>query len=298
MPGGEIESCGSGYRFEDAESSESGVLGRWSAQLELRDRIPREKRQSRVGADLNMLPDFRYILPGSVVKSVLEGKPYRIRAAFIQASNPLSCWPNAKEVYQVLRKLDFLAVSDMFMTPTAALADIVFPVASYLEFDGVQMPPNGAVVQLQRKVAQIGECRSDHEIINALAKRLGLAAYFWDSIDDFWDAILKPVGLTFKEFEKIGLFTGKEKQPNRYRKYEQNGFKTPSGKVELYSSRLKKWGFDPLPIYYEPPETPHSDPQLAKEYPLILTSWKLRPYRHSGGRQIGSLRNSHPEPVL
>ena len=67
--------------------------------------------------------------------------------------------------------------------------------------------------------------------------------------------------------------------------------------VELYSSRLKKWGFDPLPIYYEPPETPHSDPELAKEYSLILTSWKRRFYRHSGGRQIASLRTSHPEPV-
>jgi len=297
VPGGEIESHGSGFRFEDTESSESGVLGRWSAQLELRDRIPREKRQSRVGADLNMLPDFRYVLPHSVIRCILEGVPYRIHAAFIQASNPLSSWPDAGQTYEALRKLDFLAVSDMFMTPTAALADIVFPVASYLEFDGVQMPPNGAVVQLQRKVAQIGECRSDHEIINALAKRLGLAAYFWDSIDDFWDAILKPVGLTFEEFKKIGLFTGKEKQPDKYRRYEQNGFRTPSGKVELYSSRLKEWGFDPLPFYHEPPETPYSDPELAKEYPLILTSWKLRPYRHSGGRQIGSLRNSHPEPV-
>jgi anaerobic selenocysteine-containing dehydrogenase len=297
VPGGEIESRGSGYRFGDTESSESGVLGRWSSQLELRDKIPREKRQNRVGADLNMLPDVRYVLPQSFIKSVLKGEPYRIRAAFVQASNPLSCWPNIQEAYRALKKLDFLAVSDMFMTPTAALADIVFPTASYLEFDGIQMPPNGVLVQLQRKVAQIGECRSDHEIINGLAKKLGLGEYFWDSIDDFWDAILEPVGLTFKEFKKIGLFTGKEKQPNQYRRYEQNGFKTPSGKVELYSSQLKEWGFDSLPTYYEPPETPYSDPELAKEYPLIFTTWKRKPYRHSGGRQIASLRGRHPEPT-
>jgi anaerobic selenocysteine-containing dehydrogenase len=298
VPGGEVESRGSGYRFGDTESSESGVLGRWSAQMELRDKIPREKRKSKVGADLNMLPDVRYVLPQSAIKSILEGDPYHIRAAFVQASNPLACWPNTQETYRALKKLDFLAVSDMFMTPTAALADIVFPVASYLEFDGIQMPPNGELVQLQRKVAQIGECRSDHEIINGLAKKLGLEEYFWVSIDDFWDAILEPVGLTFKEFKKIGLFTGKEEQSNRYRRYEQNGFKTPSGKVELYSSRLKEWGFDPLPAYYEPPETPYSDPELAKEYPLIFISWKRKPYRHSGGRQIASLRGSHPEPII
>jgi anaerobic selenocysteine-containing dehydrogenase len=298
VPGGEVESRGSGYRFGDLESSESGVLGRWSSQLELRDKIPREKRQSKVGASLHMLPDVRYVLPQSAIKSILEGDPYHIRAAFVQASNPLSCWPNTKEAYRALKKLDFLAVSDMFMTPTAALADIVFPVASYLEFGGIQMPPNGALVQLQRKVAQIGECRSDHEIINGLAKKLGLEEYFWGSIDDFWDAILEPVGLTFKEFKKIGLFTGQEEQPTRYRRYEQNGFKTPSGKVELYSSRLKEWGFDPLPTYYEPPETPYSDPELAKEYPFIFMTWKRKPYRHSGGRQIASLRGSHPEPII
>jgi anaerobic selenocysteine-containing dehydrogenase len=298
VPGGEIESRGSGFRFGDPDSSESGVLGRWSAQLELRDKLPTERRQNRIGADLNMLPDFRYVLPQSFIKAVLKGDPYHIRAAFVQASNPLSCWPNAQDAYRALKKLDFLVVSDMFMTPTAALADIVFPAASYLEYDGIQMPPNGAVVQFQRKVAQIGECRSDHEIINGLARKLGLRDCFWDDIDDFWDAILEPVGLTFNEFKKIGLFTGKEKQPNHYRRYEQNGFKTPSGKVELYSSRLKEWGFDPLPSYYEPPETPYSDPELAKGYPLILITWKRKPYRHSGGKQIASLRGSHPEPTV
>jgi anaerobic selenocysteine-containing dehydrogenase len=298
VPGGEIESASSGFRYGDTESSESGILGRWSYELELRDKIPREKRQNKVSADLNMLPDFRYALPQSVIKSIMEGDPYYIRAAFIQASDPLSCWPNIQEAYRAFKKLDFLAVSDMFMTPTAALADIVFPVASYLEFDGIQMPPNGALAQLQQKVAQIGECRSDHEIINGLAKRLGLGEYFWDSIDNFWDAILEPVGLTFEEFKKIGCFTGKEKRTKQYKRYERNGFKTPSGKVELYSSQLEERGFDPLPIYYEPPETPYSDTELAKEYPWQCTTRKLAVYRHSGGRQISSLRGSHPEPVV
>ena len=296
-PDGEIETPGSGFRYGDNKLSNQ-VRGRWSHELELRDKISREKRQNKVGADLNMLPDFRYVLPQSVIKSVLEGDPYHIHAAFVQASNPLSCWPNINETYQALKKLDFLAVSDMFMTPTAALADIVFPAASYLEFDGIQMREDGTLAQLQRKVAQIGECRSDHEIINGLAKKLGLGEYFWDSIDDFWDAILEPIGLTFEEFKKIDRFTSAERQPKQYKKYEQDGFKTPSGKVELYSSQLQEWGLDPLPIYYEPPETPYSEPELAKEYPLLCTTRKLAAYRHSGGRQISSLRSSHPGPVI
>jgi anaerobic selenocysteine-containing dehydrogenase len=66
----------------------------------------------------------------------------------------------------------------------------------------------------------------------------------------------------------------------------------------LYASQLKDWGLDPLPIYHEPPETPYSDPELSTEYPLLYTSWKSEPFRHSEGRHIASLRNSHPDPSL
>jgi anaerobic selenocysteine-containing dehydrogenase len=83
-----------------------------------------------------------------------------------------------------------------------------------------------------------------------------------------------------------------------YRHYEKEGFDTPSGKVELYSQRLESWGFDPLPVYREPPETPYSDPVASEEYPLIMTSHKDEVYRHSGGRQIASLRKAIPEPAV
>jgi len=298
VPGGEIEMPGSGLRYGDPHQSANGMLGRWSSILELRDSIPREKRQNKVGADLNMIPDFRYVLPQSVIKSILEGDPYYIHAAYIQASNPLSSWCNIKKTYKALKKLDFLAVSDMFITPTAALADIVFPAASYLEYNGIALPPMSRLAQIQQKVTQIGECRSDHEIINGLAIKLGLGEYFWDSIDDFWDAVLEPVGLTFEEFRKMGRFTGNENQPNQYRRYEQDGFNTPSGKVELYSNQLQDLGLDPLPIYYEPLETPYNDLELTNEYPFLCTTRKLAVYRHSAGRQISSLRNSHPEPII
>ena len=297
VPGGEVETLGSGFRDVDPnrESSQIGIRGRWSFELELRDKLSREERKKKVDPDL--LPDFRYVLPQSIVKSILKENPYPIRAMFVQASNPLSSWPNIQKVYQSFRKLDFLAVSDMFMTPTAAMADIVFPVASYLEFDGIQMNATGTIAQLQRKVAQMGECRSDHEIINDLAKKLGLGAYFWESIDDFWNAMLEPTGLTFDEFKKVSPFTGRKKV-KQYKQYEETGFMTPSGKVELYSKELEELGFDPLPTYHEPPETLYSDPELAKEYPLLCTTWKSEVYRHSGGRQIPSLRHFHSDPMM
>jgi len=294
VPGGEIESHGTGFRFGDPESSGNGMRGRWSYELELRDQIPREKRKSKVAPDL--LPDFRYVTPQAVVKAILDEKPYGIRAAFIQASNPLSCWSNILKTYQAFKKLDFMAVSDMFMTPTAAMADVVFPASSFLEFDGINLPPGGPLGKIQRKVGQVGEARSDHEIINGLAKALGIGEHFWDNIDDFWDYVLAPTGLTFEKFKKMGIYTGTTSKV--YKKYEQGGFKTASGKVDLYSRQFENWGFDPLPTYREVPEYPPNDPLLAKEYPLICTSRKLAQYRHSGGRQIKSLRDSYPEPRI
>ena len=118
--------------------------------------------------------------------------------------------------------------------------------------------------------------------------------FFWDSEEQALDYILKPAGLIFEKFREVGVISGSK----QYGKYEKSGFNTPSGKVELYSSQLEKWGFDPLPVYHEPPESPYSEPELAKEYPLVFTDWKLPPYQHSGGRQINTLRRNHPEPLV
>lgn len=119
---------------------------------------------------------------------------------------------------------------------------------------------------------------------------MGIGEYFWKTEKECFDFILKPAGLTFDEFKKIGTLVGKKE----YRKHERDGFPTPSKKVELYSQRLKDWGLDPMPIYREIPETPLSTPEIAKEYPLVLTSWKVEEFRHSSQRQIASLRNRHP----
>jgi anaerobic selenocysteine-containing dehydrogenase len=108
------------------------------------------------------------------------------------------------------------------------------------------------------------------------------------------DLILRPAGITFDNFREQGSMAGEIVHYH----YKNRGFNTPSGKVELFSTQMKEWGFDPLPVYHEPPETPYGDPELAKEYPLILTSWKSEYYRHSGQRQLKSLRSKHPEPLV
>ena len=259
----------------------------------LPEKLSPEVRQRRVTSKL--LPIFDDVLAQDVIKAILHKDPYPILAAYVQGCNPLLTYTNTQEVYRALLTLDFLAVADMFLTPTASLADIVLPAATYLEFDGIVAPPYSIPVTLvQQKVTSVGECRSDAEIVCDLARRLGLSEYFWDTEEQGLDAILGPTGLSFNEFRKIGVLVGRK----QYRSYQSQGFPTPSGKVELYSSQLKDWGFDPLPTYCEPAETPYSAPELAEEYPLVFTSEKRDCYRHSGGRQIASLRGRHAEPVV
>ncbi len=265
-----------------------------SPQVALQDKITIEKRHQRIGAGY-MMPINFYVLPQMITRAILDNEPSPIHAMYVQSSNPLLTHSNAQETYRAIKKLDFVVVADMFMTPTASLADVILPVAgTYLEFDSINRSQYYPIVQIQQKVAQIGECWSDHKILSALAQKLGFGEYFWDSEEEFLDSILEPVGLTFKEFRKVRVIPGIK----RFRSYQVNGFKTPSGKVELYSNQLKDWGFDPIPVYYEQPETPYSAPDLAEEYPLIFTSRKSVTYRHSQGRQTSALRDKQPNPVV
>jgi anaerobic selenocysteine-containing dehydrogenase len=258
------------------------------------EKMSGDQRKKMIGADVGFapVPMVRIVPSQLLVKAILNEKPYPVKVLCVHANNPLMTWANAQEVYKSLMALDFLYVSDQFMTPTAELADIVLPAATYLEVNSVAF--RSPFVHVRQKVTQIGEAWPDKKMINELAKKLGLGEFFWEDVDEALDIILKPMGLTFDEFRSIGNFTAEK----GYRKHERDGFDTPSGKVEIYSSLFEKWGYDPIPVYYELPETPYSDPELAKEYPLIFTTWHHEGYRHSNNRQITSLRGMEPDPVV
>ena len=266
-------------------------LVRWNSPDALQlDKLPKSVWQRRLNTDL--LPMFPEVPAPNVVKAILESDPYPVHVAYVQGCNPLVTYSNVQEAYEAFMKLDFLAVADMFMTPTAALADIVLPVTSYLEYDNV-VAVHGTVAHIQQKVAQIGESRSDYEIMHGLSGRMGIGEHFWDNSEEALDYILQPSGLNFAKFREIGIIAGE----TQYRKHETDGFRTPSGKAEIYSDRLAKMGYDPLPVFLELPETPQDDPDLAAEYPLTFTSQKLASFIHSTGKQIGTLRANSPEPV-
>ena len=103
-------------------------------------------------------------------------------------------------------------------------------------------------------------------------------------------------GRIIRKALKVAVF---QDYPDMYRKYESKGFMTPSKKIEIYSERLEKLGYDPLPTYREPAESPVSRPDLAQEYPLILIAGtKLEMYTHSEMRNIPELRKLFPKNLL
>jgi len=232
--------------------------------------------------------------PSLLCKAILTGKPYPLKAMHLHGTNPLMTRANANEIYEALCHMDFLSVADFFLTPTAELADIVLPAATWLEYDGVANDFWHYSYRIPRqKVVQIGECRSDHQIINELGKRMGQE--WGNSTEEDLDNVLEASGLTWQQFKKMPYL----KAEMEYRKHERAGFSTPTGKVELYSTTIEKLGYDPLPQYREIPEGPVSQSELNKEYPYILTTGARQPvYFCSESRMIPWLREIHPDPIV
>ncbi len=272
---------------------EPPTVPRGSMEMSLHHLISPEVRSMRITGGAKLLPNVFYALQPPVLDAMLTGKPYPVRGGFVQGSNPLLTYPNARKVKDALSALDFLVVSDMFMTPTAALADVVLPAATFLECNSISAPPYAyPVVSAQRKVTRIPECRSDYEILRAIAQGLGQGEHFRETEEEFLDFILRPSGLTFDDLCGRGFIEGEKLD----RSYRETGFATPSKKVEIYSARLNAWGFDPLPDYRFSDD--FEDDAFSGTPLLSLTSWKRAPFRHSDGRQIDSLRAAHPEPLV
>ena len=254
--------------------------------------IQREKRLG--GEQYKLAARMALITPKAAWEAILTEKPYPLKAGIFVGTNPLITEANAKDIYAALEKLDFMAVADFFLTPTAELADIFLPAGTWLEQN--HMAENWkfhGYVLARQKVVEIGECWQDHKIFQELGKRMGQE--WWDTVEDALDYLLEPTGLTWEQFKEKGYLKG----DMVYFKYRQGGFSTPTRKVELYSTVLEGWGRDPLPKYTEIPESPVSRPDLAKEYPYILNAGLRTPtFFHSANRQVPWLREIRPDPIV
>jgi anaerobic selenocysteine-containing dehydrogenase len=230
-----------------------------------------------------------------VLNAAITGKPYPVTAAITLASNPLLSFPNTKRVFEALKSLQLYVVMDYYLTPSAALADYVFPASSTVEQPELWLT-GGFCMACPQGIEPLYERRNSYDFYRSLGMRLGQKGHWpWKTVEEVYDHCLKPVGLTFKELVKqFGIFGQRE-----YRRYEHYGFGTPSGKVELRSSIFQDLGLEPLPVYREPLWSPLGSPDLAKKYPLILiTGSRFMPMYHSEQRQIEKARKKMREPLV
>ncbi len=308
--------------------------------LKLYEKLPPGQAEKKIGMDRVLWSRLSKTWPSahapSLWEAILHGNPYPVKAMMVMAANPALICANSNVVQEALKKLDFLAVADIFMTPTAELADIVLPACTFLEQTRIVTYDihadhgwnSTSRLGLSPKVVEpLGESWSDWKIMCELGKKMGYGQYFpWQTREQAIDEELQPLGLTCEDLRRHpegliitvppflytkqrgflgGIIRGIMKlvafrdYPEMYKKYEMQGFMTPSKKVEIYSETLEKYGYDPLLVYREPAESPVSQPELAKKYPFILIAGsKLEPYTHSMMRNIPQLRKYAPENLV
>ncbi|MCL1895132.1 MAG: molybdopterin-dependent oxidoreductase [Clostridiales bacterium] len=239
----------------------------------------------------------------AVMEAMRTGKPYPVKALLLFGNNGLLGFADAERTYEAFKNVDFMCCMDLFMTPTAEMCDLVLPAASWLELDQVWALPffSSYAVMAQKKITRTHECKADEEVFCELSARMGLD-YGFKNIYEIFDWQLDEVGKRFGQYEgldfgrlcKMDYFT----VPPEYRKYEKcGGLPTPTGKMEVWSTGLEAEGFDPLPKFSEPPESPYSTPGLAEDYPLILlTGGRSQFFFHTEWRGLPFLREKAPYP--
>ena len=221
----------------------------------------------------------------------MAGKgPYPVKAFFFLGNNPMMSYANMPMIIDGMMNQDLIVAHEQFMTPSAQLADYVLPADSWLErpwlTDGFGWMSTYRMSE--QSMDPPGEARSTFDFWRGIAGSLGREDLVpWDSLDEYYDYRVKGTGRTFAELAKesdVYLSTPK------FRKYEQDGFAQPSGKLELSSSVLDDLGFDPLPYFREdPPEDP--------AYPLkLFTGVREDGFFQTGHRHIPEMRARHPEP--
>ena len=256
-------------------------------------RIDKIKQKKVVGNEFKLAMSSAYIPTQSLVRGILDEKPNSIKAALCILSDPLVSYPDTEMTYNAFMKLDFFVVSELFMTPTAAIADVVLPAAWGREHDTLGYWPGwfGEIRAYPKIVEPPGEARSDPDWINDLAKRLGLERFFWKDEKEAINHMLRPSGLTWEEFKDKRIL-----HPERsYRQYEDGIFKTPSGKVEIVSEQAEKIGYDSIPKFRGLSKFRH---EQTKEYPLTLFNGKEGVYMLTGYKHVQSLREMKDQPVV
>lgn len=118
-------------------------------------------------------------------------------------------------------------------------------------------------------------------------KETGLGEHFWDSDEDALDDMVKASGLTYEDMKRKRVLNSKTE-------YKKHDYRTPTGKIEIYSKNAADFGYSPMPYWGEVSALA----TLSDAYPLLMTNAKENTYMLSGYKQVASLRVMSPEPFV
>ena len=269
------------------------------------DLMPAAQRAKALGLKARPLgPGLNgWVTARDVYRAVLQGDPYPVRMLVSFGTNLLASQPDTALARQALEHLEFHVHADFFENPTAAYADILLPVATSWEREGLRAGFDTSLASLKRVqlrqavIAPQGQARSDTDIVLGLAERLGMKAQFFNgSADSGHDAVLKPAGLSVEKLRQHpeGIELPGEVTLKAYAKLIDGvpqGFATPTRRVEIYAETLLNHGIAPLPML-EAADLPAAPPG----YPLRLGAAKVLAFCHSQHRNLESLRKLMPDP--
>ncbi|MCF8093739.1 MAG: molybdopterin-dependent oxidoreductase [Desulfobacteraceae bacterium] len=268
--------------------------------------LTEEMRSKIVGVDKYKMGAARTCNPDTMVKTILGGGEAPIHVWISVGGQQIVHMANTKEVAEAIEKIDFLVQVDQFMGPMAEAADMVLPAAHWLEIDDVyDMHPRFFISAHNKVVDPPGEAKADAWIFNEIGKRV-VPEHWFDNMEEMLDYQVRKGhdgNMNWKEFsEKI--VNGCWGQDQIYYKYKTDywrkggGFPTATGKFEFYSKRLEELGYDPLPVFREPGESPYRTPELFKEYPVVMSSGFRQPFYFLGQyRNIPWLRSFMEYPM-
>ena len=242
---------------------------------------------------------FMEMQSNMLVNQINSGEPYPIKA-LIGAGLNIQFFANQRHLVETLKKLDLIVDIDYFHTPATRISDIVLPISSWLERHILILKSGGHIKLVEPSIDPVGDTLPEFMIYAKLAEKLGFGGQFWGGdIEKCFNEILEPSDITVEDLraQPLGITVPVSPRPARY--YLDHGFQTPSGKVEFKSSILAEHGYEALPVYREPVESPLNSPELYKYYPLVLsTGARTISYTHSQHRNLKSLRRMMPEPLL
>ncbi|WP_091236011.1 molybdopterin-containing oxidoreductase family protein [Fontibacillus panacisegetis] len=254
--------------------------------------------------DLRPNPDARTISMNQIGEALLSLDP-PIRSLFVYCANPAVVAPDTGKVEQGLLREDlFTVVHDLFITDTAKYADIVLPATSSFENTDIYTSYWHHYVQLQEPVIPArGESKSNVEMFRLLATAIGFEENaFRDSEEDLIAQALDYADNPY--LHGVTLDALKEQRSVKLNMTPKAHFlkslSTPSGKIELFSSRMAEAGLPALPTYIPLIEGYDGEQRPAKgaEYPLMFISPPNHSFLNSTFGNVEKLQALEKEPLL